>query len=154
MPHRQLSTPGPSPTTDPAYGYVVLDGSTRAAVVPVVRGAGVRARTIGVVLIDESGMRWKRTVDVERLLLVGTVVAGVVAIQASIAEALRRPTARVERLTMGPGGWVSFRGGEKPKPHGLRRPWWAVLLRAQPLDTRAAPARSRGRRAVGPGRRS
>jgi hypothetical protein len=102
-------------------------------VVPITRGAGKRARTIGVVLVDGTGVRWQRTPDLERAVTVATVVAGLVAASGFVAEAIRRPTARVDRLSMGPGGWVSFKGGEKPKPHGPRRPWWAVVLKARPL---------------------
>jgi hypothetical protein len=45
-----------------------------------------------------------------------------------------RPQA-VRTITMGPGGWVSFKGaaGTVPSPSG-RRPWWALVLRAQPLQ--------------------
>ena len=103
-------------------------------IVPVSRDAGDRARTIGVVLVDADGARWQRTVDVERLVTVGTVTAGVLAATGLVASALRRSGAHVDRITMGPGGWVSFKGGRKPKPRGPRRPWWAVLLQARPLD--------------------
>jgi hypothetical protein len=43
---------------------------------------------------------------------------------------LRPPVARVDRLSMGPGGWVSFKGFAVPKGRPERRPWWARLLRA------------------------
>jgi hypothetical protein len=112
---------------------VVLPAGTAPAVVPITRGTGDSARTIGVVLIDPAGARWQRTADVERLVTVATATAGLAAVAGFVAAALRRPTARVDRLTMGPGGWVSFKGGEKPRPRGPRRPWWAVLLRARPL---------------------
>jgi hypothetical protein len=115
-------------------GSAVLPAGTGAAVVPITRGTGDCARTIGVVLVDSTGTRWQRTVDVERLVTVATATAGLVAVTGFVAAALRRPTARVDRLSMGPGGWVSFKGGEKPRPRGLRRPWWAVLLRARPLS--------------------
>jgi len=111
----------------------VLPVGAASTVVPVIRGSGDRARTIGVVLVDPGESRWQRTIDIERLVTVATVTAGLVAAVGSIAAALRRPTARVDRLTMGPGGWVSFKGGEKPRPGGPRRPWWAVVLRARPL---------------------
>ena len=121
---------------------VRLDGAAPASVVPITRGSGERTRTVGVVLVDSGGARWQRTVDVERLATVATVVAGLVAVHGFAFAALRRPTARVDRLTMGPGGWVSFKGGEKPRPRRSRpeprrsgpRPWWAVALRARPLD--------------------
>ena len=92
------------------------------AVVPVQRGRG---RTIGVLVADGEGTRWQRTVDVEGLARLGIVAAAAV----GLATAVRRPSARVDRLSMGPGGWVSFRGFPVPKAE-RRRPWWAVLLRA------------------------
>jgi hypothetical protein len=122
-----LSENGSGPTT-------VLPAGAASTAMPVIRGTGDRARTIGVVLVDPGGARWQRTTDVERLVTVATVTAGLVAAVGSLAAALRRPTARVDRLTMGPGGWVSFKGGAKPRPGGPRRPWWAAVLRARPLD--------------------
>jgi hypothetical protein len=98
------------------------------SVVPVVR----HGRTIGVVLVDDKGARWQPTSDVDRLATVATVTAGAVATAGLVAAAFHRP--RVQRITMGPGGWVSFKGGAAPRPRGPRRPWWAVLLRARPLD--------------------
>ena len=108
---------------------VRLPAGPTPAVVPITRGT----RTIGVVLLDPAGARWQRTPDLERLVTVATATGGLVAAAGCLAAALRRPTARVDQLTMGPGGWVSFKGGEKPLPRGPRRPWWAVLLRARPL---------------------
>jgi hypothetical protein len=90
------------------------------AVVPVQRG-----RTIGVLVVAGDGTRWQRTVDVEGLARFGIVAAAAV----GVAAAVRRPSARVGPLSMGPGGWVSFRGFPAPKGE-RRRPWWAVLLRA------------------------
>ena len=100
--------------------------STRAvfppAVVPVQRGRG---RTIGVLVTDGESTRWQRTTDVEGLAKLGIVAA----VAVGVAAAVHRPSARVDRLSMGPGGWVSFRGFPVPKGE-RRRPWWAVLLRA------------------------
>ena len=109
------------------------EASAPVQVVPVTRGVGRRSRTVGVVIADATGTRWQRTLDLERLLTVATVAGGLVAATGFVASALRRSGAHVDRITMGPGGWVSFKGGRKPQPHGPRRPWWAVLLRAQPL---------------------
>ena len=117
-----------------AASAVALPAGTTPAVVPITRDAGGRARTIGVVLVDSAGARWQRTTDVERLTAVVTATAGLVAAVGCVAAAVRRPAARVDRLTMGPGGWVSFKGGGKPRPRGPRRPWWAVILQARPLD--------------------
>jgi hypothetical protein len=90
-------------------------------VLPVKRGG----RTIGALVADGDQVRWQPTVDIEglaRLALIGAAVVG-------LAAATRRPSARVDRLSMGPGGWVSFRGFPAPKGEE-RRPWWAALLRA------------------------
>jgi hypothetical protein len=115
-------------------GSALLPPGTAPVVVPITRGTGDRTRTIGVVLVGPAGSRWQPTVDLERLGTVAAATAGLVAVTGFVAAARRRPTARVDRLSMGPGGWVSFKGGEKPRPRGPRRPWWAVLLRARPLD--------------------
>ena len=127
-----MTTATLSPTS--TASAVALPAGRAPTVVPITRGTNGCARTIGVVLIDSTGARWQRTADVERLATVAISTVGLVTAIGCAAAALRRPTARVDRLTMGPGGWVSFKGGEKPRPRGLRRPWWAVLLRARPLD--------------------
>jgi hypothetical protein len=101
---------------------------TASSVVPVTCGE----RTIGVVLVDGDGCRWQRTTDLDHVLTVATVTGGAVATAGLIAAALGRP--RVQRITMGPGGWVSFRGAGTPRLRGVRRPWWAHLLRARPVD--------------------
>jgi len=64
-----------------------------------------------------------------------------------------RPSAAKARVTMGPGGWVSMKGGVmavRPAERGWRRrrptrpataaalgrrPWWARLLAATTLDS-------------------
>ena len=51
----------------------------------------------------------------------------------TLTRKVRIPYTAIGSVSMGPGGWVSFKGGEKPRPRGPRRPWWAVLLRARPL---------------------
>ena len=97
-----------------------LPAISAPAVVPVQRGRG---RTIGVLVVAGDGTRWQRTVDVEGLARFGIVAAAAV----GVAAAVRRPSGRVGPLSMGPGGWVSFRGFPAPKGE-RRRPWWAVLL--------------------------
>lgn len=91
------------------------------------RGSG---RTVGVIVEDRDGARWQPTPDVERLVRLGIVAAAAVALPVGLAAAARRPTARVDRLSMGPGGWVSFKGFAVPRGRPERRPWWARLLRA------------------------
>ena len=82
-------------------------------VTPVVRGPS--RRTVGVVVDDGSGARWQSTPDVEGLVRLGTVAAAAVARPVGLAVVILRPVARVDRLSMGPGGWVSFRGFAVPE---------------------------------------
>jgi hypothetical protein len=59
------------------------------------------------------------------------IAVGALAVAGATAVGLRwasRPAAPRE-ISMGPGGWVSFKG-LAPPPIEPRRPWWAVLLRA------------------------
>ena len=59
------------------------------------------------------------------------IAVGALAVAGATAVGLRwasRPAAPRE-ISMGPGGWVSFKG-LAPPPVEPRRPWWAVLLRA------------------------
>lgn len=115
-------------TIDRAVGVDLQPAMPAApAIVQISRGQ----RTIGVVLLDEHGARWQRTSDVDRLVTIATVTAGAAAVAGVLAAAVRRP--RVQHITMGPGGWVSFRGAGRARLRGPR-PWWAHLLRARPLD--------------------
>jgi hypothetical protein len=110
-------------------GAIRPDGAGATPLIPIIRNG----RTIGVVVPDGTGYRWQHTRDVDHLVTVATVTAGAVAATGLVAAAFRRP--RVQRITMGPGGWVSFKGTTTaPRLRGPRRPWWAVLLRARPLD--------------------
>ena len=108
-------------------GAVRPDADIPTPVIPVTRNG----RTIGVLIADGAAYRWQPTRDVDRVVTVATVTAGAAVAVGAVAAALRSP--RVGRITMGPGGWVSFKGAAAPRPSG-RRPWWAVLVRARPLD--------------------
>ena len=60
------------------------------------------------------------------------IAVGAMAVAGATAVGLRwasRPAAP-RTITMGPGGWVSFRGLPPPRTGRQGRPWWAVLLRA------------------------
>jgi hypothetical protein len=86
-------------------------------------------------------------VDLTRVLVTAEVVAGAVVIAYRLA---RRPSAPRARVTMGPGGWVSMKGGamsvrpaRRPlgRPRrvtatrpGERAPLWARVLSAVPLQ--------------------
>jgi hypothetical protein len=88
-------------------------------------------------------VRPRPVVDVTRVVTTAEVVLGAVAVASRLA---RRPGPVVARVTMGPGGWVSMRGGamavrparrlwrRAPLPAPTRRPWWARLLAATPLE--------------------
>jgi hypothetical protein len=102
--------------------------AVQPAVIPVVRGRA--GRTVGVLVDEGDGPRWQPTPDVEGLVRLGIVTAAAVALPVGVIWGLRRPAARVDRLSMGPGGWVSFKGFAVPKGRRERRPWWARLLRA------------------------
>lgn len=104
------------------------DQGSAPGVLPITRGG----RTVGVVLLGPDGGRWQSTTDTERVATVATLTGGAVVAIGLVAAAVRRP--RVQRITMGPGGWVSFRGPSRPRPRNLHRPWWAWLLGARPLD--------------------
>lgn len=63
-----------------------------------------------------------------------SMALGALAVAGATAVGLRwasRPAAP-RTITMGPGGWVSFKG-LTARSVGPRRPWWAVLLRARRL---------------------
>jgi hypothetical protein len=115
--------------TDGAAMPVPVPGTApRPDAIPILRGSP--GRTVGVLVDDGDGLRWQPTPDVEALVRLGIVAAAAVALPVGIAWGLRRPVARVDRLAMGPGGWVSFKGFAVPKGRAEQRPWWARLLRA------------------------
>lgn len=88
---------------------------------------------------------WRAAVDVTRLLTTAEVVVGAVLVAHQLS---RRPAAAKAVVTMGPGGWVSMKGGTVavrrgnrpwarprpiPSPRTARRPVWARMLSAVPL---------------------
>src|SRR4051794_23664443 len=62
------------------------------------------------------------------------------AVSLAVVLAARRTLAPVNRITMGPGGWVSIRGAQSVRHfprrgrEPQRRPWWAHALGARRLD--------------------
>jgi hypothetical protein len=91
-------------------------------------------RSIGVFAVGPDGVRFQPAVDVRTLTLAAAGVATVFAV-AGAAAAARRSRPAVGAVTMGPGGWVSFKGVSAPalRPGTRPRPWWARLLRAHRL---------------------
>jgi hypothetical protein len=119
----------PKTGTDGAAMPIPATGrALRPGVIPILRDNP--DRTIGVLVDDGDTVRWQPTPDVEGLVRLGIAAAAAVALPVGIAWSLRRPAARVDRLAMGPGGWVSFKGFAVPKGRAQRRPWRARLLRA------------------------
>jgi hypothetical protein len=113
------------------------DGGSSPRFVPVERGPH---RLAGGFVVSHDGVTWRPAVDVERVLLTGLRLGAAVA-AVGLAVRGRGGAGPVRTVTMGPGGWISFRGTDAPRVVGLRRrnhpsshrPWWAVLLRARPL---------------------
>ncbi|GAB3326519.1 hypothetical protein GCM10027451_51890 [Geodermatophilus aquaeductus] len=100
-------------------------------------------RPLGALEVRDGRVRWRPVVDVTRVVTTAEVVLGAVAVASRLA---RRPSPTVARVTMGPGGWVSMKGGamavrparriwrRAPLPAPTRRPWWARLLAATALE--------------------
>jgi hypothetical protein len=107
------------------------------------------SRPIGAFVVRDGRVRWHPAVDWTRVITTAEVMAGGVLIAHRLAT---RPSAAKARVTMGPGGWVSMRGGvmavrpaerawRRGRPHRTiapsprRRPWWARLLGAMTLES-------------------
>jgi hypothetical protein len=106
--------------------------------------------------ILDVAVRSHPSVDLTRLLTTAEIVAGAVLVARILAH---RPGAPKAQVTMGPGGWVSLKGGtlavrpasrpwgrSRPVPFpktAKRAPVWARVLSAVPLQALAnlAPER-------------
>ncbi len=88
-----------------------------------------------------------RRVDWTRVLITGEVVVGGVLIAYRLAA--RPPASPIAKVSMGPGGWVSMKGGTVavrparnplgrprpvPPPRQGRAPVWARVISAVPLQ--------------------
>ena len=105
------------------------------------------AHPMGAFVIQDGTARWHPAVDLTRLLTTAEIVAGAVLVARILA---RRPGGPKAQVTMGPGGWVSMKGGTlgirpasrpwgrpRPLPHpptSQRAPVWARVLSAVPLQ--------------------
>jgi hypothetical protein len=103
-------------------------------------------QSLGAFVVRDGRVRWHPAVDVTRVLTTAEIVLGGVLIARRLAA---RPSAAKARVTMGPGGWVSMKGGVmavRPAERGwrrrrsaplprTRRPWWARLLAATTLES-------------------
>ena len=103
---------------------LVADGHR---VVPVFSGD----RPVGVYVVDPDGVEWFPVTQRQRLVAVPLASGLLGALVGGLLASRRQP---VRSISMGPGGWVSFRGtGRAPRLVGGQRPWWAHLLRAHRL---------------------
>ena len=106
-------------------------------------------RPMGAFVMRDGTVRWHPVVDVTRVLTTAELVVGGVLIARRLAA---RPSAAKAHVTMGPGGWVSMKGGVmavRPAERGwlrlrahrtvaaprTRRPLWARLLSATTLES-------------------
>ncbi|MGZ4605736.1 MAG: hypothetical protein ACXVXV_06290 [Blastococcus sp.] len=105
-------------------------------------------RPMGAFVVRGGRVRWHPVVDVTRVITTAEFVVGGVLIARRLAA---RPSSATAHVTMGPGGWVSMKGGAmavRPAARGWRRlrhapapaeqargrrPWWARLLSATAL---------------------
>lgn len=104
------------------------------------------AKPMGAFVVREGRVRWHPVVDVTKVITTAELVAGGVLVARRLAA---RPSGAKALVTMGPGGWVSMKGGamavrpagrlwQRASPAGAlppaRRPWWARLLSATALE--------------------
>jgi hypothetical protein len=109
--------------------------------------AGVRP--LGAFVVKDGRVRWHPVLDVTKVITTAEIVVGGVLIARRLAG---RPSGAKALVTMGPGGWVSMKGGAmavRPAGHAWRRkslhapaaappsrrPWWARLLAATTLES-------------------
>jgi len=105
-------------------------------------------RALGAFVVRNGKVRWRPAVDVTKVITTAEVVVGGVLVARQLAG---RPSGAKALVTMGPGGWVSMKGGAMsvrpanrawiprrrpaaPPAAARRRPWWARLLSAKALN--------------------
>jgi hypothetical protein len=106
------------------------------------------SRPMGAFVVKDGRVRWHPVVDLTKVITTAELVVGGVLIARRLAE---RPSGAKALVTMGPGGWVSMKGGAmavRPATRAwrrrrsaasttsarTRRPWWARLLAATALE--------------------
>jgi hypothetical protein len=112
------------------------------------REAGMSGvRPLGAFVVREGRVRWHPAIDLTRVITTAEFAVGAVLVARRLAA---RPSGAKALVTMGPGGWVSMKGGAmavQPAERGWRkhgpptaataprRPWWARLLSAKTLQS-------------------
>jgi hypothetical protein len=109
------------------------------------RDGTVTARPVGAFVVRDGEVCWRPAIDVTRLLSAAGVGVGAVLVASRLT---RRPSSPRAHVTMGPGGWVSMKGGtvavrDSRRPLGRprrvtarpteHRPLWARAISALPL---------------------
>ncbi len=105
-------------------------------------------RALGAFVVRNGKVRWRPALDVTKVVTTAEIVVGGVLIARQLAG---HPSGAKALVTMGPGGWVSMKGGAmsvRPAKRAwiprraaagpvsrTRRPWWARLLSAQALNS-------------------
>jgi hypothetical protein len=132
-------------TATRAHTAIRGDGSVSDGQRLDVRMAG--DRPMGAFVVRNGRVRWHPAFDVTRVVATAELVLGGVLIARQLAK---RPGSAKALVTMGPGGWVSMKGGVmavrpadrawrrlRPAPAAppTRRPWWARLLSARALQS-------------------
>jgi hypothetical protein len=126
---RHPAAPTTAQTVESDPTVIALPGPAGVSLVPVRR----KGRTVGVYLLSGGSVRYRPVVDADHVVSAVAAVTAVTVLGASVAAARRRVPA-VGTVSMGPGGWVSFKGVPAPALRaGRHRPWWARLLRARRL---------------------
>jgi hypothetical protein len=106
------------------------------------------SRPMGAFVVRDGKVRWRPVIDVTKVITTTELVVGGVMIAGRLAA---RPSGAKAAVSMGPGGWVSMKGGAmavRPAGRGWRRrrarpadsprsrrPWWARLLSATMLES-------------------
>ena len=104
-------------------------------------------RALGAFVVDHGTVRWRPALDLTKVITTAELAVGGVLVARQIAS---RPSGAKALVTMGPGGWVSMKGGTvavrrasrpfgrptpiRPASTGERAPLWARVLSAVPLQ--------------------
>jgi len=135
---RSAPPPGPGavvagPQSGPFGPVIGTGGPDPAVLIPVSSGG----RPLGAFVCTAGRVRYRPVVAADRVAAAAAAVVVATVSAAAVAVVARRRPSAVGTVTMGPGGWVSFKGLPGPAPRVVadsRRPWWVRLLGARRLS--------------------